>query len=702
MYTLTAIEVLRAGGGDDLVAEVLAAAGEARSAADLEQDGTWSSYDQLRRLLEAASARLGGPEALGPTSPSDADMVIISTTATLQSLGSPNSMLSSLAASGSSPVSTVTTGRYLQQADTTWHVIGGLNEGFDPYPELCFLGLRLLTMVPRLFGFSDVTAREISCQCRGDDTCVAELHWEERDELHRRLDFVTTRAQVLEERLTRLHQTVAGIVSDENLDTVLNQIVGSAAAAVGAPGFVLTVQADPTAAPTVHSHGVDHATAEAVARTIRTDGDGRTRLAAEVRSSRRHYGWLAVVGHDESPFLEQERSILESYARLAATALDVATALDTSRRETATARALLQLAGSLAEVTSVDEMAARLARAVPEVIDCDRAVVVLVDPATSAARIAATVGYDEHLDRRLRSAALPVDDLLPSPSGLEYGDSHSEAEHPWVRDLMSSTGSITRASVPIAADGQILGHVVVTVTERPERLREDLYLAERLQGLAAQAATALRNASLHDQIRHQAMHDGLTGLPNRALVLDRAQQMLARCRRAGRCAAVMFVDLDGFKDINDTLGHAAGDRVLQLVAERLTTTVRGTDTIGRLGGDEFVVLVEGDGADPNPEVLAERILKVIEEPLAIGDGSVSVAITGSIGISVGIPDNADELLREADIALYGAKATGKNRHVVFRPEMQAEILNRHLLFSDLRSGVAESCTRSCSRARHWA
>ncbi len=120
-----------------------------------------------------------------------------------------------------------------------------------------------------------------------------------------------------------------------------------------------------------------------------------------------------------------------------------------------------------------------------------------------------------------------------------------------------------------------------------------------------------------EQLSFQAMHDGLTELPNRALVLDRAELMLARARRAHTPTATMFIDVDGFKHINDTFGHAAGDQFLQIIGERLSSIVRETDTVGRLGGDEFVVLAEGETLSAGPELVAERLLAVLRQPFEL-------------------------------------------------------------------------------------
>ena len=186
-----------------------------------------------------------------------------------------------------------------------------------------------------------------------------------------------------------------------------------------------------------------------------------------------------------------------------------------------------------------------------------------------------------------------------------------------------------------------------------------------------------------------ATHDQLTGLPNRTLILDRAEQLLARSRREQEQCAVLFVDLDGFKDINDGLGHRAGDELLRAVAERLETTIREADTLGRLGGDEFVVLVDGIALAAGPELVAERILDALRQPFFIeGTASGRVTISASIGIAGGAAKSAADLLRDADIAMYRAKLNGKNRYLLYESGMQDAIHARMELEMDLREAVA--------------
>jgi diguanylate cyclase (GGDEF)-like protein/PAS domain S-box-containing protein len=192
------------------------------------------------------------------------------------------------------------------------------------------------------------------------------------------------------------------------------------------------------------------------------------------------------------------------------------------------------------------------------------------------------------------------------------------------------------------------------------------------------------------ELRHQALHDFLTGLPNRALVLDRAERMLARARRQHFPVAALFLDVDNFKDINDSLGHAAGDQLLKAVAARLSGALRDSDTIGRLGGDEFVVLVEGTSLDAGAAIVAERLLEVLGEPFVLyaSEGSpIPHAVTASIGIAEGDRPQVEDLFRDADLALYRAKAAGRNCYAFFASEMHTAVRDRLVLEADLRAAL---------------
>lgn len=201
----------------------------------------------------------------------------------------------------------------------------------------------------------------------------------------------------------------------------------------------------------------------------------------------------------------------------------------------------------------------------------------------------------------------------------------------------------------------------------------------------ARTVAALKTAL--DDATHRAFHDSLTELPNRALFLDRLEHALARARRTGDAVVVLFVDIDDFKIVNDSLGHCAGDRLLIEVAERLRRCIRSVDTAARLGGDEFAVLLE-DGDDiMEVTMLVERVLRVLGEPGALRGSDVRVAASAGIAVAESGGDNAENLLRNADMAMYRAKSEGKGRYCFYEPAMHAALLQRIDMEADLRRAI---------------
>ena len=180
-----------------------------------------------------------------------------------------------------------------------------------------------------------------------------------------------------------------------------------------------------------------------------------------------------------------------------------------------------------------------------------------------------------------------------------------------------------------------------------------------------------------------ALHDVLTGLPNRALFLDRVRHALAAARRPGASVAVLFADLDRFKLVNDGLGHGAGDQLLVLVAERMRSVVRPTDTVARLGGDEFALLCQDLDGPADAVAVAERVAEAMARPFLLG--GTEVFVTASVGVVVGAAHEGPEsLLRDADAAMYRAKDRGRARHEVFDDAMRVAAVTRLRLSRDLR------------------
>jgi len=220
---------------------------------------------------------------------------------------------------------------------------------------------------------------------------------------------------------------------------------------------------------------------------------------------------------------------------------------------------------------------------------------------------------------------------------------------------------------------------------------DDLRLLEALANNAAvalqydrleQAVTKLQ--SLQDQLHHQAYHDPLTDLPNRTLFMERVRQELA----GGSLLAVLFVDVDDFKTVNDSLGHHVGDALLVSVAERMRSCVRPEDTVARLGGDEFAVMIPRvDDPLADGRAVARRILKAFELPVEAGNELVSVHLSVGLASSQQSGGDGDELIRNADVAMYQAKSKGKARYELFEPQMAAAILRRHDFKEELAKAI---------------
>ena len=192
------------------------------------------------------------------------------------------------------------------------------------------------------------------------------------------------------------------------------------------------------------------------------------------------------------------------------------------------------------------------------------------------------------------------------------------------------------------------------------------------------------------QLTHQAFHDALTGLPNRALFRDRLEQALERKRRDHEPAAILFLDLDDFKAINDSLGHQLGDDLLRIVGERLVGAIRASDTAARLGGDEFAILIDEPGDERYVIDVVERVMDALAEPAMLGHHEVS--IKPSIGIAFSDGDiigagGAEEMVRNADVAMYLAKDQGKGRYQIFQPAMHAAAVARLELRTELQRAV---------------
>ncbi|MGV9498468.1 putative bifunctional diguanylate cyclase/phosphodiesterase [Streptomyces sp. NPDC003642] len=229
----------------------------------------------------------------------------------------------------------------------------------------------------------------------------------------------------------------------------------------------------------------------------------------------------------------------------------------------------------------------------------------------------------------------------------------------------------------------VRGDERVEVEVRCRDLRQD----RTVGGLVVTLRDVTEQRQLEHELTRRAYHDSLTGLPNRTMLLERTHSALLRGRRDSTLTCLLFIDLDDFKVVNDSLGHSAGDRLLRAVAERLSATLRPADTAARLGGDEFAVLMEEAGVPRDAELLAAQVLRTLDRPFRLSGDSVSVS--ASVGVATARDStDAQELLALADLALYAAKAAGKRQWRRFQPQQRVRMVERHDLRARLDRAIA--------------
>jgi diguanylate cyclase (GGDEF)-like protein/PAS domain S-box-containing protein len=249
----------------------------------------------------------------------------------------------------------------------------------------------------------------------------------------------------------------------------------------------------------------------------------------------------------------------------------------------------------------------------------------------------------------------------PIHAALEDGTAHSRDDEVfWRKD--GTNFPVEYMSSPILQDGEVMGAVVTfkDITERK---------------------------SIEQQLHHQAFYEPLTGLPNRVLFMERLEHASTLANRRDSRVAVLFVDVDNFKVINDSLGHKAGDQLLKAVAGRLRTYLRPEDTAARLGGDEFTILVEDVASVGEGVRIAQRLADVLQPPFTLEEQEVFITTSIGIALNSSTQERAEDLLRHADLAMYRAKHNGKARYEVFEPSMNDEALRRLRLENELRQAL---------------
>jgi diguanylate cyclase (GGDEF)-like protein len=657
--------------GDETVARVLELAGEDRPLEVLEDVDIWSSHAQVTRLYHVA-AEVTGDDDIGRRAGEELIRQYRGTAVEtlLRELGSPGAVLENVTQTAAK-FSTVLEMEALEVGPTHAVVTATGVDGFARTRVMCGYTKGVLSQASALFGMDLAEVDERQCQAAGDARCEYVVRWDPstiEHNLQRRIEHLESELASITTRFNALQETATELVGARDVEELLSCITKQAADTVRAPRHVLAVRTVERGPLHVHAFGFEN---EDTAPTIdeimaETPSDeGGSRLIVDIASRTRYYGRLAAIYPRGASFLPAEHRLLAAYAGHAAAALEAAAARQEAERRNATARALLELASSLAQVGTQADVATRLAEAVPHVVDCDACGVFLCD-GDETLHLYGASGYAAQVEELLRSTPISTADepalgamiRSPQPAFLDP----SRAGEP-LQKLLDVTGSASVVVMPIRYRDEFFGVVTASVRDDARRLDHDEHLLERLQGMASHAATALLNARLLEQISHQATHDGLTGLPNRLLLKDRAEQAAARAREHGTTTALLYVDLDGFKGVNDSFGHAAGDELLTEVAARLASVIRPSDVVARLGGDEFAVLLADVTGGAIVDGVTKRIRAEIERPYRINGREL--VISASIGRSIMEPgDDYESLLRRGDTAMYEAKRARRARPAV--------------------------------------
>jgi diguanylate cyclase (GGDEF)-like protein len=658
--------------GEGAIERLLGEASCERTAAYLGDIANWISYREMIGLWEAAATVTGEPE-IARHAGEDAVRQLGSsaTSVVLRGLGSPEELLRQVG-TASRRFSTVAELETVEVRPGFAEVRASANPGFVRHPLHCEWTRGMLSQCTVLFGLEPANVEHSICQGAGAADCRYLISWESEvagadldpGELALGLE---RQLEAMSERLSNVFATATDLISSADLDDILARITERAGLQVRAPRYLLAVRPDPDSGVHRHQKGLSDEEGLAVAERVLAPDPGVLPdhwLCVPVASQRNRYGWLVAMYEPGTRFFPQERELLEVYARYAATALDSASALSEARARQHDAQqryeeshALLELARRLATAESSEAVAARMAEAVPAVIDCDRVSVYVWEEETGEFARQAVGGPDPGDDRgalqRIRPATAPrLAALLaqpdPEPFFIELDQLGPEA-------VLSQLALASVVVVPITTERRLLGCLVVSVREDPERLAPSQELGNRLSGVAAHAVTALENGRLVDRITHQARHDHLTGLLNRMGFKEALTRANRRALEGAESLALFFLDLDGFKAINDELGHEAGDRLLGAVGRRLEARLRPSDTAARLGGDEFAVIAEGVGGETESARIEARLLDAFEEPFNLRRERVVVRV--SIGRAIWPLDVGDpeELLRAADAAMYGMK-----------------------------------------------
>ncbi len=653
-------------GGQEAVRELMHRSGIQRPVEYLSDISNWVCYEEAVALWQAGAAVTHHPQFARVVGEDAAKRLNGSSVANLlRSLGSPEAVYRQLA-TGATKYSTVSRLEATDVGTGYAEIVAVPVDGFPRSADHCSWTCGLLTQPTVLFGLAPASVEHDLCAAYGAPHCLYRVTWEvdesagERDAAGHELG-LHQQIEAMRERLQSMFAVAADMIGADDIAEVLARITDRAGLEVRAPRYLLAVRPQPAGQVHTHHKGFDDDEVSAYAATILDQHPAAlpdSWLVVRVCSNRRDYGRLLAMYEDGRQFFPQERELLEVYARYAASALDSATALMEAQQLYAQSSALLELARALAKAGTSDEVAQRLCEAVPAVVDCDRVGVYIWDQSRRGLVRRATNAPFASDDGELSIASGgTLGKLLADPQAKPiFVD--ADTRDPALAELAAQLGGVGSMIVPLAASDTVLGMLAVSVDQGPERLYANPDLLDRISGVAAQATTALQNGRLLDQITHQALHDQLTGLANRLQFGDKLRLAVSRARQHNESVSLFYLDLDGFKPVNDEFGHDVGDELLAAVGERLLGCTREGDVVARLGGDEFAILIDV-GSPVDAAGFQRRLERIFTGTFVIGGRQLSVGASIGYASFPADSDTPDSLLRIADSAMFEAKHAGR-------------------------------------------
>ena len=381
----------------------------------------------------------------------------------------------------------------------------------------------------------------------------------------------------------------------------------------------------------------------------------------------------------------EARNQLRQRGQLAATASALLRSEESSRLQAHQQRAVARFGQQALEGADTDELAREASRILTDVLAIEFGGVLKLLPTGDELLLVSAVGLPEEL---VGKARVPAD--YRSQSGYALATGRATVVNDWRTEtrfrqsaLQATQGMKSAAIILIKGKEQPFGVIGAGSQVQNRFVQEDV---DFMQAIANILANAIERRRTEERVQHEALHDPLTGLPNRSLFLDRLQHALSAAARRQTAIAVLFLDLDEFKLVNDSMGHEAGDEVLAAVAPRLEQALRPGDTVARFGGDEFAVLAEDVGNEHGAIRIAERIAEALTRSFVLREREHFVS--ASIGIAIGNgAEKPEALIRDADSALYRAKEHGRGGYEIFDEVMRSRVIKHMQTENDLRRAL---------------